>query len=273
MTNTTTDLIVSDIHGFFNPLQKIAHIPEFNQMRLVFLGDFIDRGQDSLAVLQYIQNAVKTSNALAIRGDHEDLLLGYLFGDRSDQKLYLQNGGETTLINLLGAAYDVQNIKQNQTLIKDRYSDLIQFIESLPYFYQDEHRLYVHGGIYPQGLAATSDFDKTWLREDYWFQTHHWNERHSLGYLTRREVPNFGHNPVAQTIVTGHTITTMIYGKVPESQGKIKTYGQQKAPVLAIEYENEAPRIFIDGGSYIYSNLNFLKLDPLGKVQNVYQLD
>lgn len=264
------DLIVGDIHGYFDLLKQIETIPHWRSFRLVFLGDFIDRGPDSLKTLRYIQKMTQEKQALAIRGDHEEMFLGYLTENVSAQQLYLLNDGETTLKEFLGTAYDPTNIPQNQKNLKLRYGDLIAFLEKLPYFYEDSARLYVHGGIYPEGLRATSDEDKVWLREDYWFQVHQWRAKFGAVHLWQE--PIFGHNPTSKTIVTGHTITSMIHGRIPEKQGAVIKYGHHLAPVLAVHYSGERVRYFIDGGSYVYQNLNVIAMKSNGQMGRWWQL-
>ena len=71
--------LIGDIHGHLGSLQKLliklgynlntfSH-PEGRQV--VFLGDYIDRGPDSLGVLKLVKNFVDNGNAQAIMGNHE----------------------------------------------------------------------------------------------------------------------------------------------------------------------------------------------------------
>ena len=97
--------IIGDIHGEIDALQAlIAHLgydsnglhPEGR--KLVFVGDFCDRGPDSPAVLNVAQRLVQSGRALAVLGNHEINLLredakdgsGWYFDERvgRDQDKY-----------------------------------------------------------------------------------------------------------------------------------------------------------------------------------------
>lgn len=74
--------IVGDIHGEFEALQNLlAHLGYDAQGRhprgrkLVFVGDFCDRGPDSPAVLDLVQRLMASGRAVAVLGNHEINLL------------------------------------------------------------------------------------------------------------------------------------------------------------------------------------------------------
>ena len=94
--------IVGDIHGEFDPLVSLlVHLgydrdgnhPEGRH--LVFLGDFVDRGPDSIAVLELAHRWVSTGRAVAVLGNHEINLLredakdgsGWYFDERLEKDL------------------------------------------------------------------------------------------------------------------------------------------------------------------------------------------
>lgn len=97
--------IVGDIHGEIEALrQLLAHLGYDAQgnhpagRRLVFVGDFFDRGPDSPAVLQLVLPMLASGKALAVLGNHEINLLrddakdgsGWYFDSRlaSDEPKY-----------------------------------------------------------------------------------------------------------------------------------------------------------------------------------------
>ena len=72
--------LIGDIHGYADPLEKLLlamgytfhhgvyHHPE---RKVIFLGDFIDRGPKIWRVLEIAKGMVESGNALAVMGNHE----------------------------------------------------------------------------------------------------------------------------------------------------------------------------------------------------------
>jgi hypothetical protein len=77
--------VVGDVHGEIGPLESLLHhlghagVRRHRQgRRLVFLGDLTDRGPDSPAVVQLVQQAVTHGLAHCVLGNHElNILLGH----------------------------------------------------------------------------------------------------------------------------------------------------------------------------------------------------
>ena len=88
------DLVVSDIHGqretFEHLLAKVGYSASAGD-RLLLLGDLIDRGPDSASMLEWLQR----DDVTCIRGNHEQMMLDSLEGDRMSQEVWIgTNGGE-----------------------------------------------------------------------------------------------------------------------------------------------------------------------------------
>ena len=89
---------IGDIHGRLDKLlslmDKIPIKPACDT--LVFIGDYIDRGSDGPAVVDFVL-ALKEQcpNLVCLCGNHEIMFLRYL--DGIDEDLYVQNGGMATL--------------------------------------------------------------------------------------------------------------------------------------------------------------------------------
>ena len=56
-------LIIGDIHGCLNMLKRLIDKIEWNPIedRLIFIGDYIDRGEDGKGVIDYILQLKKDS--------------------------------------------------------------------------------------------------------------------------------------------------------------------------------------------------------------------
>ncbi|HCJ1102497.1 TPA: symmetrical bis(5'-nucleosyl)-tetraphosphatase [Legionella pneumophila] len=74
------DYAIGDVQGCYDPLQRLLELIDFNEKEdcLWFVGDLVNRGPDSLAVLRFIYSLpVKPKITL---GNHDLHLLGLLFG-------------------------------------------------------------------------------------------------------------------------------------------------------------------------------------------------
>ncbi len=138
-------LAIGDIHGCNTALETLI---DFVGLRsddtIVFLGDYVDRGPGSAAVLDFVIDLMKTHNVIPLRGNHELMML-----DSREKKswlhAWLQYGGTETL-----ASYsDTVNPEEPFTVVPQAHMD---FLENglLPYYECDTH-FFVH---------ANADADK-----------------------------------------------------------------------------------------------------------------
>lgn len=131
-------IVIGDIHGCYNELvdmiQTLETEGEYNKNtdRLIFLGDYIDRGKDSNKVVKYIRELQRNNdNVIALMGNHEDMCIAYN-KDKFANYDWLGNGADATL-----ESYDDE---------RQFMSDLM-WMKTLPLYYEDEHFIYVHAGI------------------------------------------------------------------------------------------------------------------------------
>ena len=123
--------IISDIHGeyslFIELMQKIG----FSENdELYICGDIIEKGDDSIKLLKLIS---EIPNVHAIRGNHEEAFLNYyyvLMREKDDYDVVLNNlrdyiQGDGKLLTW----------------------EIVEFIESLPYYIETEDFICVHAGV------------------------------------------------------------------------------------------------------------------------------
>lgn len=147
-------LAISDIHGCYDEfctlLDKIEYNPSKDQ--LILLGDYVNRGRNSKKVLEKVI-ALVDEGAIALRGNHDDWFLRYLFSTKNSFATFTRPkvGGLETLYSYL--CTDSLQSSKNETytdFIKTYYSDHIEFLSSLPYFFETKSYLFVHAGINPK---------------------------------------------------------------------------------------------------------------------------
>ena len=70
------NLAVGDIHGCFRALTTLAaSVPFRPDDTLITLGDYVDRGPDSQAVIDWLLAYGRRGNLVALRGNHEVMML------------------------------------------------------------------------------------------------------------------------------------------------------------------------------------------------------
>lgn len=146
--------VVGDIHGrcaqLLNLLDMLPRDPESDT--LVFLGDLIDRGADAPGCVEHIVKMCRENphRVICLRGNHEQMLIDFLDGKPT---IWLTPvvGGERTIEQYTGqslwadADQDVEDVR----LAFERAlpAEHLEFMRGLPFYYEDEHAIYVHAGL------------------------------------------------------------------------------------------------------------------------------
>ena len=90
-------LAVGDIHGCFKALETLAAFVPFSTDDLIItLGDYVDRGPDSRAVLDWVIARQQAGKLVALRGNHELMMLEARENIQAF-KVWLRAGGDATL--------------------------------------------------------------------------------------------------------------------------------------------------------------------------------
>ncbi len=148
---------VGDIHGRLDLLDPLlssiasdiaAHPGE--QAELIFLGDFIDRGPESKAVIDRLAAGDLPAPATFLMGNHEEMLLSFLERPE-DASQWLLNGGEETL-----RSYGMvpEDLARHPEAARDRLLQVmpgthLQFFESLQLSTARSGYFFCHAGVRP----------------------------------------------------------------------------------------------------------------------------
>lgn len=89
----TRTLIIGDIHGMYDELQRVlVHARYSESDRLVFIGDYIDRGMQSRKVLDCLLKLKENPANVFLRGNHEDMVLKLFQGETGYWYTWLEHG-------------------------------------------------------------------------------------------------------------------------------------------------------------------------------------
>jgi serine/threonine protein phosphatase 1 len=137
---------VGDIHGESEALDALlGKLPLVDGDRLVFLGDYIDRGPDSKGVVDRLLVVAKQWPCVFLLGNHESMFLDFL-GWRSPSYFggdaFLANGGGRTLASYGYFSSDAPSPKRFR-LPKDHQT----FYRALRLWHVEGDYAFVHAGL------------------------------------------------------------------------------------------------------------------------------
>ena len=122
---TARTIVVGDIHGCFDELQKLLSRIHFTDRdELISIGDLVDRGPNPKEVLSFFMN---TPNARAIMGNHEDKHIRIFDGE-------------------LDPSYSQEICKVQLGAF---YEEAIRYMRSLPLYLKRGNYWLVHAGLLP----------------------------------------------------------------------------------------------------------------------------
>lgn len=136
--------IIGDIHGHSNDLKKLLGALGYKlkngsyqhpERKVLFLGDYIDRGVNVVEVLEIIKNMVDHGEAIALMGNHEYNAICY--NTKASDGSYLR---AHTKKNFNQHAITMAAFMQQPTL----YQMYIEWFKTLPLFYENNSFRAIH---------------------------------------------------------------------------------------------------------------------------------
>lgn len=207
---------ISDIHGSYSAmleaLENAGYESKNPNHQIVCCGDMFGRAQNNLDacvnIWHYLTDAEKHANLpVCIRGNHEDILIEAIKRRKLDY-IDCQNGEHHTFASFDGTPaismqYDI--CAQNSAAKKMKDCGFYDWLISLPYYYETENNLFIHGFLPVTDDKrnfdfVTKDFDK--VTENQW-KVASWS-------VTPKILPFFeiGYpHGIDKTIVFGHWAT------------------------------------------------------------------
>ena len=163
---------IGDIHGAFAKLRALhAAIAADLRARpaasalLVHLGDYVDKGPQSRAVLDYLigEDPVPGLPMLNLTGNHEETMLAALDGVGGATADWLWGGGRATL-----ESWGIDPASPRETWPAAFTATQIAFLRGLGVYHREGGYLFVHAGIRPGvALEQQSREDLLRIRHDF----------------------------------------------------------------------------------------------------------
>lgn len=135
---------IGDIHGHADKLEALLKKLGYTfkngryshpDRKVLFVGDYIDRGPQIRETLQIVRNMVESENAIALMGNHEYNALCFHFQETE--------GGHLRKHLIKNIIQHYETLKQFQNR-QEEYEDYLDWFKTLPLFYETENFRAVH---------------------------------------------------------------------------------------------------------------------------------
>lgn len=244
----TITYAIPDVHGCLTELRDALTGVDLSDptTSAVFLGDYVDRGPDSLGVLTAVKALCDANpdQVIALAGNHEVWFLDWLDADDGDPTWLLADTGLVTVRSFLPAEVVEQAVAElaggtidavNATLKREivaRHGDLIAWLRQLPLYYETPTHIYVHAGVDeeagPMWRALTTD-----------------------EMLTEKFPPSLGAHTVGKVIVAGHVGVGPLHAR----EGRMRCW----------EPYVDAGHVYLDGRVEDTGVLNVMRYDSVSR--------
>jgi serine/threonine protein phosphatase 1 len=154
---------VGDIHGRHDllerALERIARHSRGAPGKVIFLGDYVDRGPDSRRVVETLMEVQKSGAAICLKGNHEDMMVRALTdAGRTSYWHWCDNGGRETL-----RSYGVSHDDEARQIVPREH---LRWMAGLPLSTSEGGRIYVHAGLAPKTpFHRQTEATCLWIRE------------------------------------------------------------------------------------------------------------
>lgn len=228
-------LVVSDIHGHLNRLVQLLKKMNYDgDDILIIVGDLIDKGPESLRVVQYVMDLCRQHPVYVSMGNVEQYRLQMLWramhaGDSSDTCVrelveYLHWSAEVwgsclfqEMLSDIGVSVSQvtsENVVKYMSRVLEQFREELNFLQSRPVIMTAGDYLFVHGGVPTEDLSALEGSP-------------------AVQYLKNDNFRNQGYRFSRYTVVTGHW-PTFLYRPDEENGSPL--------------FDSEKRIICIDGG-------------------------
>ena len=194
-------IAVSDIHGnlpFFRALMAQVNLTPDDI--LVLVGDMLEKGEESFALLRHLMELSKTHTVYPVCGNCDGLVLRFFESDELDERFfsrYLPIHPESALRQMAraGGFEQLEDLPKLRADLRAAYPEEWKWLQAMPSIVETEHLVFVHGGV-PS--------------------LEHMEELERWGCMKNDDFLGQGH-AFDKWVIVGHWPVTLYNGKIPSA--------------------------------------------------------
>ncbi len=148
---------IGDIHGSFTALVTLMDgIQPTRHDTLIFLGDYVNRGDDAKGVLDTLMKLSDVCQTVFIMGNHELIMLGGL-KCKDDFDFWLRVGGDATL-----TSFGLMPVRSECMHVPFKY---VNFLTKTVDYHETDDFIFCHASIYSQlAMHEQDDYSLRWRK-------------------------------------------------------------------------------------------------------------
>ena len=177
---------IGDIHGKVHKLRRLVDRLYFDDdSLLIFLGDYIDRGDHSFEVIEYLLYLNRRYTCVFLKGNHEEMFMDFMSG--VNENMFISNGGYKTVESYQKHGYDISQ----HTYYIDRGipATHIKFYQGLKNYYQTDDYIFIHEGLLDDLPLEKQPVDiLLWERYDFINSDFDWGKKVIFGHTPNKEI-------------------------------------------------------------------------------------
>ncbi|WP_370231966.1 metallophosphoesterase family protein [Cognatishimia sp.] len=148
--------IIGDLHGCYELTQglltKIQGLAP--DAELVFVGDYVDRGENSAEVLRLLMDM---PDAVCLKGNHEQMMLDFLENPEEKGARWLRYGGLQTVASF-GCTTPVDQLRAlRDEVLEAMGDDMVHWMQYLPLMHINGNLSVVHAAAHPEHPITAQD--------------------------------------------------------------------------------------------------------------------
>jgi serine/threonine protein phosphatase 1 len=156
---------IGDVHGRDDLLERLlrrigedAESRGYEDWRIVLMGDYVDRGEQSAEVLSRLRTLLAgggpAPETRALRGNHEEMMLRFVDAPVEEGPRWLRNGGLQTLLSYgvrgVTLAAEPEAFEEAGARLAEAAADDLPVIRALPVWLRHGSVLFCHAGADPE---------------------------------------------------------------------------------------------------------------------------
>ena len=156
-----------DIHGCYQAAEAAVLLAKKENATSIFLGDYVDRGPNSIKTLEILIKAMKDNpDWIFLRGNHDQMLLDLIFGKQIPNKEFDVYGGRTS-------NEETSKVFQKWSDLSEiRKEEITKFLESTVFFHEINEWIFVHSPLKNSAVKINDKLKSSRLQSKMILQVH-----------------------------------------------------------------------------------------------------